>query len=80
MEISKLKPFDNNNVSFKDNLKFIIPSLIGILLFMIPVKYEGDIASDHDDISMRKVKHFGYTIYHRISQSYYCVYAPQTES
>lgn len=43
MEISKLKPFDNNNVSFKDNLKFIIPSLIGILLFMIPVKYEGDI-------------------------------------
>ena len=34
MEISKFKPFDDNNkVTLKDNLKFIIPSLIGVLLF-----------------------------------------------
>lgn len=44
MEISKLKPFnDNNKVTLKDNLKFIIPSIIGILLFMIPIKHEGDV-------------------------------------
>lgn len=44
MEISKLKPFnDNNKVTLKDNLKFIIPSIIGILLFMIPIKHEDDV-------------------------------------
>ena len=44
MEISKFKPFDDNNkVTLKDNLKFIIPSLIGVLLFMIPLKHEGDV-------------------------------------
>lgn len=29
--------------SFKNNLKFIIPSIIGILLFMTPIKFEGNI-------------------------------------
>ena len=43
MEISKIKPFDDNKVTLKDNLKFIIPSIIGVLLFMIPIKYEGDV-------------------------------------
>lgn len=32
-----------SNVSFKDNLKFILPSLLGIILFMIPIKYNGEI-------------------------------------
>ena len=45
MEVSKLKPFDDNKSKFtlKDNLKFIIPTIIGVLLFMIPIKYEGDV-------------------------------------
>ena len=44
MEISNFKPFDDNNkVTLKDKLKFIIPSIIGILLFMIPIKHEGDV-------------------------------------
>lgn len=45
MEVLKLKPFDDNKSKFtlKDNLKFIIPSIIGVLLFMIPIKYEGDV-------------------------------------
>ena len=44
MEISNLKPSDDNNkVTLKDNFKFIIPSIIGILLFMIPIKHKGDI-------------------------------------
>lgn len=45
MEVSKLKPFDDNKSKFtlKDNSKFIIPSIIGVLLFMIPIKYEGDV-------------------------------------
>ena len=30
------------NYSMKDYLKFIIPSLIGVLLLMIPFKYQGD--------------------------------------
>ena len=42
MEFSKPKPF-NNKITLKDNLKFIIPSIIGILLFMIPIKHEGDV-------------------------------------
>ena len=37
MEISKFKPF-NNKITLKDNLKFIIPSIVGILLF-ITVSY-----------------------------------------
>lgn len=44
MEISNLKPSDDNNkVTLKDNFKFIIPSIIGILLFMIPINHKGDI-------------------------------------
>ena len=42
MEISKFKPF-NNKITLKDNLKFIIPSIIGILLFIIPIKHKGDV-------------------------------------
>ena len=34
---------NNYKFSLKDNLKFIIPSIIGVLLFMIPIKYEGDV-------------------------------------
>ena len=45
MEVSNLKPFNNDKtkVSLKDKLKFIIPSLIGVLLFIIPIKHEGDV-------------------------------------
>lgn len=45
MEVSKLKPFDDNKskITLKDKLKFIIPSIIGILLFIIPIKHEGDV-------------------------------------
>lgn len=45
MDVSNLKPFDNDKtkVSLKDKLKFIIPSLIGVLLFIIPIKHEGDV-------------------------------------
>lgn len=34
---------DEVQASFKNNLKFIIPSIIGVLLFMTPIKFEGDI-------------------------------------
>ena len=46
MEVSNLKPFDNDKtkVSLKDKLKFIIPSLIGVLLFIIPTKHNPKIA------------------------------------
>ena len=43
MEISGLKPVDNKKVTLKDNLKFILPSILGVILFMIPVKHNGDI-------------------------------------
>lgn len=43
MENSKFKPFDDNKVTLTDNLKFIIPSIIGVLLFMVPIKHEGDV-------------------------------------
>lgn len=45
MEITKIQPFINNkgNITLKDNLKFILPSLLGVLLFMIPVKNDGEI-------------------------------------
>ena len=43
MENSKFKPFDGNKVTLTDNLKFIIPSIIGVLLFMVPIKHEGDV-------------------------------------
>lgn len=33
----------NNLYNFKNKVKFIIPSLLGVLLFMVPVKYDGDI-------------------------------------
>ncbi len=42
MEISKFKPF-NNKITLKDNLKSIIPSIIGILLFIIPIKHKGGV-------------------------------------
>lgn len=37
---SKLKEF-RKTISVKDYLKFIIPSIIGVLLFMFPFKHEG---------------------------------------
>lgn len=45
MEITKIQPFINNkgNITLKDNLKFILPSLLGVLLFMTPVKNDGEI-------------------------------------
>lgn len=43
MEISNSKEFQNRNLNFVNFLKFFIPSLIGVLLFMIPIKYDGDI-------------------------------------
>lgn len=44
MEALNLKPFDENKKSnLKDNLKFIIPSLIGVILFMIPIKYKNEV-------------------------------------
>ena len=43
LEISNSKEFQNKNLNFINFLKFFIPSLIGVLLFMIPVNYDGDI-------------------------------------
>lgn len=44
MEISKLKPSINENPNkINANLKFIIPSLIGVLLFMTPINNNGNI-------------------------------------
>lgn len=45
MEISKIQPFiiNKRNITLKDNLKFILPSLLGVLLFMTPVKNDGEI-------------------------------------
>lgn len=34
--------FKKKKFSVSDYLKFIVPSIIGILLFMIPIKYKGD--------------------------------------
>lgn len=45
MEISKIQPFISNNkkITIKDTLKFILPSLLGVLLFMTPIKNDGEI-------------------------------------
>ena len=66
MEVSKLKPFDDNKSKFtlKDNLKFIIPSIIGVLLFMIPIKYEGDVTIPIAIFSVMLVNFLGeYLVY-----------------
>ncbi|MGL5351754.1 MAG: YjiH family protein [Clostridium sp.] len=44
-ESIKIYPKESKSVqaSIKNNLKFIIPSIIGILLFMTPMKFEGEI-------------------------------------
>ena len=41
MEGSNIKY--NSNANIKNNLKFILPSLLGIILFMIPIKYNDKI-------------------------------------
>ena len=41
MEGSNIKYKSNSNI--KNNLKFILPSLLGIILFMIPIKYNDKI-------------------------------------
>ena len=41
MEGSNIKY--NSNANIKNNLKFILPSLLGIILFMIPIKYNDQI-------------------------------------
>ena len=41
MEGSNIKYNSNSNI--KNNLKFILPSLLGIILFMIPIKYNDQI-------------------------------------
>ena len=41
MEGSNIKYNSNSNI--KNNLKFILPSLLGIILFMIPIKYNDKI-------------------------------------
>lgn len=38
-----MKNLTNDKFSLKDSLTFIIPSLIGIILFMIPIKFNGEI-------------------------------------
>lgn len=43
MEISKKFKINENNFTLKDNLRFILPSILGVILFMIPIKYNGDI-------------------------------------
>ena len=35
-------PYEEKNFSVADYLKFILPSLIGIILLMFPFKYEGE--------------------------------------
>ncbi|MEG0823825.1 MAG: YjiH family protein [Erysipelotrichaceae bacterium] len=41
MDISN--SLSENKFNFKNNIKFILPSLLGVLLFMTPVKYDGNI-------------------------------------
>ena len=43
MDISKSNSFSENKFNFKNNIKFILPSLLGVLLFMIPINYNGNI-------------------------------------
>ena len=43
MDLSNSKSFSGNKFNFKNNIKFIIPSLLGVLLFMIPINYNGEI-------------------------------------
>ncbi|MDU2673819.1 MAG: YjiH family protein [Clostridium sp.] len=43
MDLSNSKSFSENKFNFKNNIKFIIPSLLGVLLFMIPINYNGEI-------------------------------------
>ena len=38
-----MKNITKDKFSINDSLAFIIPSLIGILLFMIPIKFNGEI-------------------------------------
>ncbi len=38
-----MKKLTKDEVTLKASLTFIIPSIIGIILFMIPIKYKGDI-------------------------------------
>lgn len=39
----KTKEIEKVQASLKNNLKFIIPSIIGVLLFMTPIKFDGEI-------------------------------------
>ena len=38
------------------------------------------IGPDHNNITMGKVQHFGYSVYHGIPQSYYGIYTSQAQT
>ena len=43
MDILNSNSFSESKFTFNNNIKFIFPSLLGVLLFMIPINYEGNI-------------------------------------
>ena len=43
MDILNDSSFSESKFTFKNNIKFILPSLLGVLLFMVPINYEGNI-------------------------------------
>jgi nucleoside recognition membrane protein YjiH len=43
MKETDMNKFTKDNFSLKSSLLFIVPSLIGILLFMVPINFEGEI-------------------------------------
>lgn len=66
MEISKVESFINykKKITLKDNLKFILPSLLGVLLFMTPIKSNEEITIPVAVLSKLVVNFLGaYTIY-----------------
>lgn len=64
MEISRFESLSNKKVTLKDNLKFILPSLLGVFLFMTPIKSDGEITIPVAILSKLIVNFLGeYTIY-----------------
>ena len=61
------KEVEKVRATLKNNLKFIIPSIIGILLFMIPIKFEGEITIPIAILSGKLVELLGYSLPYIIS-------------
>ena len=57
----------NKKVSITDNLKFIIPSLLGIVLFMIPIKHNNEITIPIAILSKSLVNYLGESLIYIIT-------------